>query len=61
LQAVAPVFARDARGVDFAAADLESLAVEQEVIGANSEGVAGGGSFDGYRGCEKAGDEECSM
>ena len=41
LQTVAPVFLRHARGVDFAAADLEPLAVEQKIIRADGEGVRG--------------------
>ena len=40
LQAIAPVFARHAGGVDFPAADLEGLAVEQERVGADGKGVA---------------------
>ena len=39
LQAMPPIFLRHTRRVDFAAADLKSLAVEQEIVCANGKGV----------------------
>ena len=41
LESIAPVFARDARGMNFAAADLEALAVEKEIFVADAESVRG--------------------
>ena len=44
LQPVTPIFLGHARRVDFAAADLEALAVEQKVIRADGESMFGAGS-----------------
>ncbi len=53
-QSVLPVFARHARGVDFPATNLETAAIQQEIIRTDGEGVPGGRG----RGAEGKGEED---